>query len=586
MPARKSREDVSHVSTLSKEQSGTFRTQLLTSPLPTWVYSLETLAFLEVNDAAVAHYGYSRDQFLTMTIKDIRPPEDHERLLASITDAREALQYSGLWRHRRGDGSLIDVEVTSHLLTWYDQPAALVVAHDVTEIHHLHAELARRAHYDDATGLANATLFHDRVATALEQLPSDGTTTAVLVLALDSLEEVESTMGSQVADALVVATADRLRASCTTDHTVARLGRGRFAIMCEAQPEQVVLALARNVVSAMAPLMPIAGHGDVKSVASVGLAFADGETEDAASLVADATSAMRRATERYGDHFLVFNKELRRETRATFQTHQALANATHLEELRLYYQPVVDFTAGTSGCEALLRWDRPGVGLIGPDQFIPLAERSELIVDIGAWVIERAISDVAAWPVSRRPTRVGINLSARQLYDENLVERFTSSCAMSGIALSSVCVELTESAFVATDDYGAYRVLAKLRDLGVEVAIDDFGTGYSSLSYLKHLPFDVVKIDRAFVAGLGVDPTDALLIDAVIRVVHGLGSKVIAEGVETDVQLATLRELGCDAAQGYLLSRPVPSEELPPALERARQMIAPQRHSSAIPKTH
>ena len=573
MPDHTPPHEVSGTSSLSNAQNGTFRTQLLTSPLPTWVYSLETLAFLEVNDAAIAHYGYSHEQFLAMTIEDIRPSEDRERLHESIVTPRETLQYSGLWRHRRADGSLIDVEITSHLLTWDGQPAALVVAHDVTEIHHLHAELAKRAHFDDVTGLANATLFHDRVAAAIERLPSDGTVTALLVLALDGLEVVESTMGGRVAEAMVVATADRLRAVCSSGHTVARLGRERFGVMCEARPEHEILTLARNVVNATAPLVPVPGHGGVKSVVSVGLAFADSETIDAASLVADAMSAMRHASERYGDHFVVFNNELRRDTRAAFETQQALAIASRHDELRLHYQPVVDFTAGTSGCEALLRWERPGVGLVGPDHFIALAERSELIVDIGAWVIERAISDVAAWPESVRPTRVGINLSPRQLYDENLVERFVTSCAASGISLSSVCVELTESAFVATDDYDAYRILAKLRDLGVEVAIDDFGTGYSSLSYLKHLPFDVVKIDRAFVAGLGVDPTDALLIDAVIRVVHGLGSKVIAEGVETDVQLATLRELGCDAAQGYLLAHPVPSDELPSALGRARQII-------------
>ena len=580
MPAREPQQENSEESSLSNNQNSTFRTQLLTSPLPTWVYSLATLAFLEVNDAAIAHYGYSRDQFLAMTIEDIRPPEDRERLLKSIASPRETLQYSGLWRHRRADGRLIDVEVTSHLLTWNDQPAALVVAHDVTEIHHLHAELTKRAHFDDVTGLASSTLFHDRVTQAVEHHRGDGAMTAVLVLALDGLEAVESTMGSHVTDAMAIATADRLRGVCSTSHIAARLGKSRFAILCEDRPEHEILSLARNVVSATTPLVPIPGHGDLKSVVSVGLAFADDETFDAASLIADATSAMRHAAERYGDHFVIFNKELRRDSRAAFETQQALAHASRHDELRLHYQPVVDFAAGTSSCEALLRWDRPGAGLIGPDHFIPLAERSELIVEIGAWVIEQAIRDVAAWPTSLRPTRVGINLSPRQLYDENLVERFVLSCAASGVSLSSVCVELTESAFVATDDYGAYRTLAKLRDLGVEVAIDDFGTGYSSLSYLKHLPFDVVKIDRTFVAGLGVDPTDALLVDAVIRVVHGLGSKVVAEGVETEIQLATLRELGCDAAQGYLLAQPVPSADLPSAMEAARQIVETQRSSA------
>ncbi len=554
------------------ESSSTMRAQLAANPLPTWIYGLETLAFLEVNEAAVTHYGYSRDQFLAMTIQDIRPDDERDRLLADLARERDTLMNSGIWRHRRSDGTVIDVEVTSHLITWDGHSAALVVAHDVTEIRRLQNELFRRTHFDEATGLANASLFTEQVAAALERQRANSGVLGVFVIALDHLEEVASTMGDKAADSIVIATAERLQACCTTHETIARLGGRRFAVAREAPDQRALLDLANMINRALAPPMSVPGRGDVKSSASVGLAIAEID-DDVESLLANATSAMRHAGERYGGHFSVSSSESREKALDAFHAEQGLARAAQRGQLRLHYQPVVDLNGGDISCESLVRWDRPGFGLVGPDQFIPLAERSGLIVDVGAWVIENAIADAAAWQqTSPRLARVGINLSAHQLHDEHLVERFVTACDKSNVTPSSICVELTESAFVATNNFGDYRALATLRELGFEIAIDDFGTGYSSLSYLKHLPVDIIKIDRAFVAGLGVDPTDAMLVQAIINVVHGLGLRAIAEGVETEAQVATLRELGCDAAQGYFFARPVPSAELPLALVRARQL--------------
>ena len=552
---------------------GAFRLLLAANPMPMWVYDLETLRFLEVNDAAVAHYGYSRAEFLAMTISDIRPAEDRARLKASVAVRRDVLQYSGSWRHRRGDGAILEVEVTSHLLEWAGRPAALVVAHDVTESRRLQVELSRRALFDDATGLPNAALFADRTASALGRSRSEGGHVGVLVVGLGGLEELASAVGDQAVDAMVRTTAERLRACCGAQETLARLGGGRFALLREANDEHAILQLGSSLVAALAHTVAVPGRGELKSGASVGIALADGQVGDAASLVLDAASAMRHAAERGEGHFVVFNAELRKSALETFETEQALLSATRLGQLHLCYQPVVDLAGGeVVACEALLRWVRPGVGLVGPDRFIPLAERSELIVELGDWVIEHAIAEAASW-AARTGTqpKVAVNLSARQLRDERLVERFASACTASGLPPSSVGVELTESAFVATDDYGAYRVLAGLREIGIEVAIDDFGTGYSSLSYLKHLPVDVIKIDRGFIAGLGTDRADSLLVEATIQVAHGLDLSVVAEGVETATQLDRLRNLGCDAAQGYLFARPVPDADLPSAVERACQ---------------
>ncbi len=570
---------------LSRDVGGAFRLLLAANPLPMWVYDLETLGFLEVNDAAVAHYGYTRAEFLKRSIADIRPNEDRARLHQILAERKDAFGYSGTWRHRRADGTLIDVEVTSHILDWEGRPASLVVAHDVTETRRLQEELARRALYDEATGLANAALFLDRTADALERAKGS-LCVGVVVVGLSGLDALSSMAGDAAADALVAEVARRLGSCCSENETLARLGGGRFAVLCETAERDGVLRLANSVAAALEGSLSVPDFGELRAAPAVGVALGDGGDLDAAALVHDATSAMRHAAERGQRSFLFANPALRRADLEAFETERALAGALGAGELHLFYQPVVDLhDGGVVACEALVRWDRPEVGLVGPDRFIPLAERSGLIVELGAWVIDHAIAEAATWPgrPAHRP-RVGINLSARQLHDDRLVERFIGACGASGLSPASVCVELTESAFVATDDYGAYKSLAALREMGIEVAIDDFGTGYSALSYLTHLPVDVVKIDRGFVAGLGADRADALLVEAIITVAHGLGLRVVAEGVETPAQLQALCDLGCDAAQGYLLARPTPSEDLPGVLDAATRAASGRAMTGAAPR--
>ncbi len=565
----------------SDAMSDAFHQLLAASPLPMWVYDLETLRFLEVNDAAVTHYGYRRADFLAMSITEIRPEEDLDRLHAAVAGHWEATQYSGAWRHRRSDGTILEVEVVSHRLEWEGRPAVLVVARDLTDTRRLEAELKHRTHYDAPTGLANATLFADKVAAALARPAPDGAALGVVLVGLCALDAVVSTAGDPAAHAMVSATGERLAACCEGRALPAHLGGGRFAVLVEA-PEPEIMGLAGSVVAALSPPVAVTGWGELKCVPAVGIALAPASARDAADLIRDATSAMHHAAQRGGGHFVVFNAELRAAAVEAFETERALEAAIGLGELRLDYQPIVDLQSGeTIGCESLVRWERPAVGLVGPDRFVPLAERSDLIVRLGAWVIEHALAEASTWParVGARP-RVSVNLSARQLGDSRLVARVAEACAAFGLPPSAVCAELTESAFVATDDYAAYRTLAGLRELGVEVAIDDFGTGYSSLAYVKHLPVDVVKIDRGFVAGLGTIAADTLLVDAVVRVAHGLDMRVVAEGVETEVQLDVLRGLGCDAAQGYLLAPPAPPERLGEMIDNARRVVAGARRDS------
>ena len=563
------------MASVSGDPGGAFRLLLAANPLPMWIYDVETLRFVEVNEAAVAHYGYTRAEFLEMSIADIRPEEDRARLRQSVAERTDALESSGAWRHRRADGTVLEVEVTSHLLDWEGRPASLVVAHDVTEARRLQGELACHVLYDEATGLASAALFADRTADALERAEGSGYV-GVVVVGLSSLDAMASTAGDAAAATLVAEVVRRLRTCCRANETLARLGGGRFGVLCETSDRHGVLRLAGSVLAALEGPLFVAGFGELRAFPAVGVALGDDGDYDAAGLVHDATAAMHHAAERGGKSFVVANAELRRAALEAFETEQALAKALGAGQLRLLYQPVVDLHGGAVvACEGLVRWERPGVGLVGPEHFVPLAERSGLIVELGAWVIEEAITEAATWPVrtAHRP-RVGINLFARQLHDERLVERFVGACRASGLSPAAVCVELTESAFVAPDDYGAYWCLTALREMGIEVAIDDFGTGYSALSYLKHLPVDVVKIDGGFVAGLATDRADALLVEAIVTLAHGLGLRVVAEGVETEAQLEALRSLGCDAAQGYLLAHPTASKDFPGVLDTAARVAS------------
>lgn len=564
--------------------SGAFRLLLAANPLPMWIYELPTLRFLEVNDAAVGLYGYSREKFLTMTLADIRPAEDIAILRRSVASRREVLERSGTWRHRKADGRNIDVEVTSHLLEWAGRTACLVVVQDVTETRRLYAELARRVLYDEGTGLANAAFFTDRVASAIARRsrprpPGGDGAVGVVVVGLGSLDELASTAGDEVVAALIAEAGRRLSGACGEADLVGRLSGGRLAVLFEGRDTDDVLRFAGSIADQLAAPFGVAGWGQLAVPVWVGVAFAGGG-DDAAAVVRNATWAMRHAPgdgdgDGDGRRLAVYDHAARQEAAEVERTGRALEVATAEGQLRLHYQPVVDLgTATVSACESLLRWARPGFGLVTPDRFIPTAERSGLIVEMGGWVIDHAIAEAASWPerTGLRP-KVAVNLTVRQLRDEALVERFARACEVSGLAPSSVCAELTESMLVSADDRDSYRALSGLRDTGVEIAIDDFGTGYSSLSYLKRLPVDVVKIDRAFVSGLGVDPADRALVEAVVNAAHALGLRVIAEGVETGRQLDELRSLGCDAAQGFLLARPAPAEEILSAMRAAELVV-------------
>ena len=424
-------------------------------------------------------------------------------------------------------------------------------------------ELAHQAVHDALTGLPNRVQVGDRLAQALARSTETGSEVAVLFIDLDRFKLVNDGRGHAAGDDLLVAVAKRLRRVVRSGDIVARFGGDEFVVVCEDRTAAFEASrVAGRIIDALQEPVVVDGQ-EIFLSASIGIAMADG-TGTPESLLRDADAAMYRAKAKGRARCEFFDATMRTEALDHLETQSALHRALERDELRVFYQPIVDLASGSvSGVEALVRWEHPQHGLVSPASFIPLAEETGLIVPIGAWVLDQATAQVDRWREQSwgRSITVNVNLSARQLRQPDLIPGLMASLLASGTDPSRLCLELTETAFM--DDARSHReVLDGIRSLGVGLAIDDFGTGYSSLTYLKQLPVSVLKIDQAFVRGLGKDASDTAIVKSVIDLAHALGLVVVAEGVEDGEQVAHLRRLGCDRAQGYFFARPQPAEEL------------------------
>ncbi len=412
---------------------------------------------------------------------------------------------------------------------------------------------------DPLTGLAGRVVLFDRLRLALNRARRRGLYAGVIFLDLDRFKVLNDSLGHGVGDRLLVATADRLSAVVRPQDTAVRFGGDEFVVVCEdlGDPEQARAIAARVAASLREPYV-IDGRELIMTV-SVGIAVGGTDDRDAEELIRDADAAMYCAKDRGKDRCVVFDEEMRLRVLALLEDEAALRRALTRGELRVHYQPEFDLRSGrVRSLEALARWQHPTRGLVGPDEFIPLAEETGLIVALGEWVIHETCRQLASWSRERVLPElvVRVNVSARQLADDTLVGTVERALRENGVAPGSLCLELTETSVMADPDL-SMGVLGRLRELGVGLALDDFGTGYSSMSHLCRMHFDVLKVDRAFVQALGHDADDAIL-QAIVDMAHAIGSEVTVEGIETEGQLAAARAIGCDAVQGFLLARPSP----------------------------
>jgi diguanylate cyclase (GGDEF)-like protein/PAS domain S-box-containing protein len=538
-----------------------FRVLFEQHPHPMWVYDLETLRFLEVNRCAAERYGYTRDEFLSMTIADIRPEEDARRLMNYLRVERPSLNYAGTWRHRTKAGEIIDVEVTTHMLEFRGRRGGLVMAQDITERLRLERQLHDHALHDALTGLPNRALLLDRIERARTLAPQSGTEVMVLRLNLDNFELINDTYGHDVGDALIRRVGERLLESVPETDTVGRVGGHEFVILAardvtEATPDAIaerVLDLVRS--------KPFSVDGHEFSL-NPSAGIVTGHANEGAELIENAGTALNLAKAEGGNRYVVFAHEMQAAVDERIQLTIALRDALGTEQFENFYQPVLRLKdLSVVGVEALARWRHPTLGLVPPQRFISLAEETGMIREIGRSVIRQACEQASLWHGQNKKLSVAVNVSVFQLRSDEFISDVRDALECSGLNPGTLVLEVTESILINNPET-ALRRLRALKELGVRLAIDDFGTGYSSLSYLGRFPFDILKIDQSFVASMVGSPEALTMVRTMVELGRRLKLEVIAEGVEREDQLDLLRRLHCHYVQGFHYSRPIDAEAM------------------------
>jgi diguanylate cyclase (GGDEF)-like protein/PAS domain S-box-containing protein len=532
--------------------------------------------FVSVNRAAEDMSGYNRAELLTMSFFDLVAPEDVEHVQAAL-----ARSLSGEDERRievrlvAKDGRTLLADVTGRLVQEDGRPLRFEgIARDVTERHELQLQLAHQAFHDALTGLPNRALFLDRLGHAIAGATRPGTHVAVVLLDLDNFKLVNDSLGHDVGDELLAAIAPRLQGAARGADTVARLGGDEFAFVIETlRDDRDVVAVAERIAAAFDE--PFAVGADAHRItASLGIALARPEDEPSA-ILRNADTAMYSAKARKRGSFELFDDGMRGRILRELELKNALADALGNGELQVYYQPIVRLDGGaTLALEALARWLHPEWGWVQPSEFIPIAESDGLIVQLGRCMLSEAIRQAAVW---RRlhpdafPLGVFVNVSPRQLATHDYAAFVRDALREHGLPPAALGLEITERVFADEHDARIAANLSELTEMGVRLSLDDFGTGYSALASLKRFPFAALKIDRYFVRAITAPDADAPITTAIVSLGAALGLTVIAEGVETEVQAAFLRRLGCDAAQGYLYARPQPAETISERLRRGEQ---------------
>ena len=664
-----------------KQREASFRLLYEHNPVPMFVYDAETLKIVSVNDVAVSHYGFSREQFLNLTILDIRPDEDVEAALQAVAATLDNRRMNRLWRHRKADGTLIDVDIYAKPLTHEGRLSVLVavidvterkkaveelqktqefldtvienipvtlfvkepkehryillnrageqlfgrprdqvlgktvhdlcnqeeadfsaaqefellnghrqqimghefidtfhggrrllsvkrmaifdgagqpqyllgVAEDITERQRAEERITFLAHHDALTDLPNRSAFTQHVTERLAESEKSQASFSILSLDLDRFKSINDIFGHPAGDLLLREVAQRL-VKAAAGAFVARFGGDEFMVFCPdtLQPAASEV-LGERLKASVAEDFYLDGHR-VRSGISVGIAVYPTDGHDLKSLLANADAALYRSKAEGRDKIRFFDPEMDRRLRDRRALQNDLVNALQHGELSLHFQPQASIDGEILGFEALLRWNHPARGAVSPGVFIPLAEESNLIVEISEWVLREACRVAASW---ERPLTVAVNLSPVQFQHGDLPALVHRVLLETGLSPGRLELEITEGVLI--DDFvRVVGLLRRIKAMGVKIAMDDFGTGYSSLSYLHSFPFDKIKIDRSFVSSIASNEQSTAIIRAVIGLCRGLDLPVIAEGVETEEQRAFLRQENCDEIQGFLIGRPLP----------------------------
>ncbi|SCZ62150.1 PAS domain S-box-containing protein/diguanylate cyclase (GGDEF) domain-containing protein [Thiohalomonas denitrificans] len=518
-----------------------------------------------VNPAFTQITGYSQEEMIGrdpgLLAGDDRDQPGIHALNSALKRGKEA---AVLLRNYRSDGSLFWNEL--HVSPVVDADGTVGhyvgIINDVTDRKRYEEQLEYQANFDLLTGLPNRNLMQDRLAQALAHARRHDCLAALLFLDIDRFKLVNDTLGHDRGDELLQGVAKRLEAVLHSSDTVARYGGDEFVVILPdiGRPEDVAQVAERLLHVLSEPIL-MEGH-EFQATASIGASLYPRDGRDGGTLLKNADSAMYQAKEMGRNNFQFFTAELNSRLLQRMGLESGLRRAIEREELTLHYQPQLDLhTGAVVGVEALLRWHHPELGMVSPADFIPLAEETGLIIPIGEWVLRSACRQAVQWrQAGMPPLTVAVNISARQMVRGDLVETVTAIIEETGLEPAVLEIELTESAMMERPEEMA-AMLQRLKGIGVQLALDDFGTGFSSLSYLHRFPFDKVKIDKAFVHDITVNPHNAAIVLSILSLAKGLGLTVIAEGVENEAQLRYLRYRGCSQMQGFLYSRPLPPGE-------------------------
>ncbi|MET3131529.1 diguanylate cyclase (GGDEF)-like protein/PAS domain S-box-containing protein [Oxalobacteraceae bacterium GrIS 1.11] len=536
------------------------------------------MCFVDVNLTACRMLGYAREDFLMVGpgrasgTSDSNLDDLYTKLLAG--DQSGAMAELQL---QCKDGSPLSVEVQRRTLRSGQSWILVAVARDITERKEAEQRLLKLAHFDTLTGLPNRTQFYDSLSHSLAQAAEHRWAVAVLFLDVDRFKNVNDTLGHTIGDELLRQFSSRLVDCLRVRDTIGRFGGDEFAaILILPEGAQNAIAVVDKIREAMRRPFDLKGHEATVTV-SIGISVYPDDGMDADTLIQYADTAMYRAKEAGRDAFRFFTAEMNAQSLARLDLENALRRAIENEEFVLFFQPKVHIGSGRiSGAEALIRWRRPGHGMVSPALFIPILEETGLIVRVGTWVLNEACKKISEWGNSKTgAVHLSVNVSGIQFFVGGLEEEVLKAIKRYDIAPELLELELTESSLMSNAEE-TITVLRNLKALGIQISIDDFGTGYSSLAYLKRFPIDKLKIDIAFVREVTSNPDDAAIVLAIINMAHSMKLQVIAEGVEKDSQLAYLRRHGCDEMQGYYFSRPVPEDEFEQMLQGGKVLQAPQ----------